>query len=167
MTETVMVLTPNVRRQEIVERRYRLSPRNSTRAAQPFRVLVEHRVDNVYKGFVAREQPMPAGEQISLEPTLAKLLAQHFHHSAVWRNVYIAFEYRCCRNAISHFKQCVQTVGARLVRTHHSEVCTVIIQLHHVAQIAPEDFCSFGVCLARHCEGRRICPEVGQNEITQ
>jgi hypothetical protein len=38
-------------------------------------VLVEHGINDVDEGFVAREEAVPAGQQITFEPTLALVLA--------------------------------------------------------------------------------------------
>src|SRR5436190_2152865 len=45
VAEAVVVLPPDVRRQEIVERGDGTPPRDVPRGLQPLRVLVEHRVD--------------------------------------------------------------------------------------------------------------------------
>ena len=52
---------------------------------QPFRVLVEHRVHDVDECFVAGEKAVPPGEQITFEPSLAHVLAENFHHAAIFR----------------------------------------------------------------------------------
>ena len=46
-------------------------------------MLIEHRVDDVDEGLVAREQAMASGEQVSFEPAFAQMLAQHLHDAAV------------------------------------------------------------------------------------
>jgi hypothetical protein len=38
--------------------------------------LVEHRVDDVNKGLIAGKEAVPAGEQVSFEPSLAGVLAE-------------------------------------------------------------------------------------------
>src|SRR5208337_4949399 len=61
MAKAVMVLAPNMRGEKIVERGYRPAPGNLAAALKPFRMLVEHRIDDVDEGLVAIEQPVPAG----------------------------------------------------------------------------------------------------------
>src|SRR5437899_1742681 len=51
--------------------------------AQPFDVLVDHRVDDVDERLVAGEQPVPAGQQVALQPALAGVFRQDLHDSAV------------------------------------------------------------------------------------
>ena len=53
MAETVVILPPHVRAQEVIERGDRAAPRNVAANLQPFRVLVEHGIDNVNEGLVA------------------------------------------------------------------------------------------------------------------
>ncbi len=45
-------------------------------------MLVEHRIDDMNESLVAVEQPMPAGQQVALQPTLTLVLAQHLHHTS-------------------------------------------------------------------------------------
>ena len=81
--EAVVVLAPDVRGQQVVERRDRPPPRDVARHLQPLRVLVEHRVDDVDERLVAGEEAVAAGEQVALQPALAEVLAQHLHHAPV------------------------------------------------------------------------------------
>ena len=83
VAEAVVVLPPDVRRQQVVERGDRPPPGNVPRHLQPFGVLVEHRIDDVDERLVAGKEAVPAGEQISFQPALALVLAQHLHHAAV------------------------------------------------------------------------------------
>ena len=81
--EAVVVLAPDVRGEQVVQRRDRPPPRDVARDLQPLRVLVEHRVDDVDERLVAGEQPVAAGQQVALQPALAEVLAEHLHHAAV------------------------------------------------------------------------------------
>src|SRR5215208_7025260 len=70
VAEAVVILLPDVRGQEIVERGDRSSPGQAARNLEPLGVLVEHGIYDVDEGFVAGEWAMPAGEQISFQPAL-------------------------------------------------------------------------------------------------
>ena len=83
MRESIVVLAPDVRAQQIVQRGDLAPPRQARGHLQPFGVLIEHRIDDVNEGFVAVEQAVPPGQQVSLEPALALVLAQHLHHPAL------------------------------------------------------------------------------------
>ena len=67
MAEAVVILPPDVRGQEIVERSDRAPPLDLVGALQPSSVLIDHRIDNMDEGLVAGEKSMPAGQQISLD----------------------------------------------------------------------------------------------------
>ena len=83
MAEAVVVLPPDVGSEQIVERSDRSPPRDVPRDFLPFRMLVEHRVDDVNECFVAGKETVASSQQISFEPTLTHVLAQHFHHAAI------------------------------------------------------------------------------------
>ena len=85
MREAVVILPPDMARQQIVQRRDRLPPRQSARDLQPLGVLVEHRIDDVRKRLVGIEQTVASGQQVALEPSLALVLAQNLEHAAVRR----------------------------------------------------------------------------------
>src|SRR3546814_11938930 len=44
---------------------------------EPLGVLVEHRIDDVHERLIAVEHAVTSGEQVSLEPALALMLAEH------------------------------------------------------------------------------------------
>ena len=81
--KAVVVLPPDMARQQIVERGDRSTPFDVAADLQPFRMLVEHGIDDVDEGLVAGEEAVPAGQQIAFEPALALVLAQHLHHPPV------------------------------------------------------------------------------------
>ena len=89
MAETVVVLTPDVRAEEIIERRDRPPPGDVARHLEPFRMLIEHRVHDMNEAFVAGEKTVTSGEQITFQPALAHVLTQDFHDTPVWRQVLI------------------------------------------------------------------------------
>src|SRR6476660_6327549 len=61
VAEAVVILPPDVGRQEIIERADRAPPRYLVAHFQPLRMLIEHRVDDVDKRLVAGKKPVPAG----------------------------------------------------------------------------------------------------------
>src|SRR5262249_60626795 len=52
-------------------------------------MLVEHRINDVDEGLVAREQAVAAGQQVAFEPALAQMLAEHLHHPALRREMHV------------------------------------------------------------------------------
>ena len=89
MAEAVVVLPPDVRGEQIVQRGDGPAPGDVAAYLEPLGVLVEHRIDDVDEGFVAGEEAVPAGEQIAFEPALAHVLAEDFHDAAVGRDVVV------------------------------------------------------------------------------
>ena len=89
MREAVVVLAPDVRAEQVVERGDRAPPRDLARHLQPLRVLVEHRVDDVDERLVAVEEAVPARQQIALEPALAEVLGEDLHHATVGREAHV------------------------------------------------------------------------------
>ena len=81
--EAVVILAPDMARQEVVQRGDRPPPGDVIAHLQPLGVLVEHRIDDVDERLVAGEEAVPAGEQIALEPALALVLAEHLHYPPV------------------------------------------------------------------------------------
>src|ERR1700730_10810190 len=105
VAETVMVLPPNVRRQQVVERRDTLPPGDIPRYLKPFRVLIEHGIDDVNESFVAGEKTMASGQQVTLEPPLAQMFTQHFHHPSIGRRVLVDWQSRLHEDLVGDFIQ--------------------------------------------------------------
>ena len=122
MREAVVVLAPDVRAQEVVERRDRPAPRDVARHLQPLRVLVEHRVDDVDERLVAVEEAVPAREEIALEPALAEMLREHLHHAAVRGQPLVGRLGLGDPGAAGDREDVAEPVRRRLVRAEQPEV---------------------------------------------
>ena len=137
MREAVVILPPDVRGQQVIQRGDRPPPRDLPRHLQPLGVLIEHRVDDVHERLVGVEQPVPAGQQIAFEPALALVLAQHLHHAAL-----AAPDGRRpgCVSAIplplGRLEHVAQPVRDGLVRAEEAEVARLLIGLDDIAQEA-------------------------------
>ena len=75
MAEAIVVLPPDVRREQVVERRNGAAPGKIVRDLEPLGVLVEHRIDDVNEGFVAGKKTVAACEQVTFEPAFALVFA--------------------------------------------------------------------------------------------
>ena len=136
VAEAVVVLAPDMARQQVVQRPDRPPPRNVVAHLQPLGVLVEHRVDDVDEGLVAREEAVPAGQQIAFEPALALVLAEHLHDPPVGGEmvvVGIGFRHPGAVGDLEHVLPAVRVV---FVGAEQAEVARVHVQLHDVAQEA-------------------------------
>ena len=138
MGEAVVILPPDMRREQIIQRRDRLAPRDCFGRLQPFRMLIEHRVDDVDERLVAREKAVTAGEQVAFEPALAEVLAQDLHDAAV--DAEIDVDILDARHPLlaADLVDRVETVRGGLIRTEQAEILVGEVQLHHVAQKRPE-----------------------------
>ena len=73
MAQAIMILTPDMTGEQIIERSDRAPPVEPARHLEPLGMLIEHRIDDVDEGLVAVEQAMPSGQQIAFQPALAEI----------------------------------------------------------------------------------------------
>ena len=91
--EAVVILLPDVGGEQIVQRGDLPPPGQFRCDLQPLGVLAEHRVDDANEGLVAVKQPVPPGQQISFQPTLALVLAEHrIEHASGRREEFIILD---------------------------------------------------------------------------
>jgi hypothetical protein len=95
-------------------------------------VLVEHRVDDVDERLIAREEAVPAGQEVALKPALALVLAEHLHHPPVGRQVIIPGISFRDPGTIGHLERILPAVRVILVRTEKPEIPFLHVQLHDV-----------------------------------
>jgi hypothetical protein len=136
MREAVVVLAPNVRCEQIVERGDGLAPGNRTRGFQPFRMLIEHGIDDVNEGFVAGKKTVAASQEIALKPAFAHMLAENFHNASISGQVFINRQGGGFPGLAGDIEKGIQAVGSGLVRTEDAEIACLEVALHDVAQIA-------------------------------
>ena len=134
VAKAVVILPPDVRAEQVIERADRPPPANVVADLQPLGVLIEHRVDDVDERLVARKEPVPAGEQISFEPALALMLAEHFHHTAVGAEMIVLGIDLGHVTAVGHFQHVLPAVRVILVGAEEAEVLALQILLHDVAE---------------------------------
>ena len=132
---------------------------------QPLGVLVEHRVDDVDERLVAVEQPVPPGQQVTLEPALAQVLRQHLHHPAVRGQLVIARDDLPVEGPAGHVEHRVKPVRGRLVRSPQPEGPGV------PRDDVPQEGAEHAGVLRLRAAGRRdrdrVVPEVGHVQVVQ
>ena len=74
-------------------------------------MLVEHRIHDMDKGFIAREQTVATREQIAFQPALAQVLAQHLHDATLRREMNVIGLDPLHPYAIGYLEHVVQTIG--------------------------------------------------------
>ena len=165
--EAVVILPPDVRGQQVVQRRDLPPPRQVRRDLQPLGVLVEHRIDDVDERLVAIEKAVPAGEQVAFEPAFALVLAQHFHHAAGGREKFVVRHGRRVPLALGHFEQGFEAVGDRLVGAEDPEIALLAVQLRDVAQEAPEHVRVADAAHSRRGHVDRVVAEIRHPQVAQ
>ena len=128
-------------------------------------MLVEHRVDDVDERLVAVEQPVPSGEQVTLEPALAKVLGQHLHHPTVGRKMIIAGEQLGIPGPVGLLEDQLEPVRGRLVGTHDAEVAR--IGHDDVAQEGPHHLRGLAQLGGGSSDRHGVGAEVRHGEITE
>ena len=168
MGEAVVVLLPHVGREEVVERGDPGPPREVPRDLQPLGVLVEHGVDDVDEGLVAVEEPVPAGQQVALQPALALVLAQHrIEHPAVAGQELVVLPDGGVPLAVGHLEHRTEQVGQRLVGPEDPEVAVLLVESHHVAEELAQHLGVPGVHRAGGGDGHGVVAEVGHAQVVQ
>ena len=146
MGEAIVVLLPDVRREQVVQRRDLAPPRQFERDLQPFRMLAEHRIDDADEGLIAVEQAVSPRQQIALEPSLALMLAEHgVQDATLRREKLIVVDFAGVPLAIGDLKDVAEKIRKRLVRTEDAEIALVLVEARHVAK----EFARAPRCLAR------------------
>ena len=168
MGEAVVVLLPDVRGEEVVQRRDLAPPRQLKRDLQPFRMLAEHGINDADKGLIAVEQAVPAGQQIALEPALALMLAEHrVQHAALRSEKFIVVDFAGVPLPICDLEYVAEKIRKGFVRTEDAEVALVLVEARHIAQEFAEHH---GVLRADRARGRdrdRVIAEVRHLQIAQ
>ena len=131
-------------------------------------MLAEHRVDDADEGLIAVEQPVPAGQQVSFEPTFALVLAEHrVQHPTGRREELIVLYLPRVPLTVGDFEDRAQEIREGLIGTEDAEVALILIQLGHVAQELPEYKRILAVHGAGRRHGDRVSVEVRHAQVAQ
>ena len=163
-----MILPPHVRREQIRQRGDRAAPRDLRRRdLQPFRMLVEHRVDQVDEGLVGAEEAVPTGQEVALEPPLAGVLAQDLHDAPLLGEVVVLGKRLCHPDPVRHLEHCAEAVGLVFVGREGAKVPRLLIELREIPQEDAERLRRLRdhVAGCRHVDG--VLPEVRHAQVAQ
>jgi hypothetical protein len=135
MGETVVVLAPDGRGDQEVQRGDARPPGDVLADRQPLGVLVVHAVDDMDEGLVGREKAVSSGQDIALVPALQGVLGEHLEHASIRRELaavgvlgLVVAEPEFLRDLVDR----IELVRGVLVRAEHPEVVHVLC--HDVAQ---------------------------------
>ena len=131
-------------------------------------MLAEHRVDDANEGLIAVEQPVPPGQQISFQPTLALVLAEHrVQHASGGREEFIILYFPGVPLTVGDFKDRAQEIRECLIGTEDAEIALILIQLGHVAQELAQHERILAVDGAGRRHIHRVVVEVRHAQIAQ
>src|SRR5271170_7963873 len=98
-------------------------------------MLAEHRVNDTDKGLVAVEKAVSPCQKITLEPSLALMLAEHgIQDATLRREKLIILNFAGVPLTTGDLEDIAKQVRKRLVRTEDAEVALVLVEAGHVAQ---------------------------------
>src|ERR1700684_2603076 len=117
-----------MRREQVIQRRDRLAPGDLLADFDPFCMLIEHRIDDVDEGLVAREKAMASGEEISFKPAFAQMLAQDLHDAPIDAEINVDIFDLSHPFLTGYLINGVQSVRRRLVRTKQPKILFVEIK---------------------------------------
>ena len=110
---------------------------------------------------------MPSGEQVALEPALALVLAEHFHHPPGGREKFVVWFGGRVPLPLGHLEQRFQAVGECLVRAENAEIALLVIQLRHITQETPEHMGVADAARARRGHVDRVVAEIRHPQVVQ
>ena len=165
--ETVVILTPDVRGQEIVQRRDRSAPGQVRRDLQPLGVLIEHGIHDVDECLVAVEESMPTGEQVALEPALTLVLTEHLHHAAAGSEKLVVRHRRGVPLAIGRFEHRLQSIREGFIRAEDPEIPLRHILAFHVAKEAAQHMRVTDAGHPRRGHLHRVAAKIRQPQVAQ
>ena len=136
MTKTVMVLAPPARSQYIVDTRYSAAPFDVTALGEKLSILVNHAADDLQKCFIASKHGMAASQDIALHQALHIVFRQHFHDSAITRQILIPLHDRPLPATASSLEYLVKLVGISFVWAHETEVLIISVETKDLGQVS-------------------------------
>src|ERR1035441_513406 len=85
-----------------------------------------------------RQSPESRWATPTLQPALALMLAEHFHHPPRGSEKFVVRHGRSVPLAFGLFKEGFQPVGERLIRSKDAEILLLMVQFLHIAQEWPQ-----------------------------
>src|SRR5665647_456015 len=113
-------------------------------------MLIEHRIDNMNKCFVACKQPVSSGKQVSFEPAFALMFAQYFHCPSLGCEKFVIILCLSFPLPVGQLKNGVQTIGKDFVGAENPEIILVLVKFYHIAKELTKH-----MCVRRHYRTRR------------
>ncbi len=117
MREAIMILLPDMRSQNDIQRSNFFSPAQLVAYFEPLCMLSSHGIDDAGKALIAVKEAMTARQQVSFQPAFAHMLRQHgVEESAISCQELIIIMHLAIPLTIRCFKRIIQTVGQCFIR---------------------------------------------------
>ena len=111
---------------------------------------------------------MPPGQQISFQPTLALVLAEHrVQHASGGREEFIILDFPGIPLAVGDFKNRAQKIRECLIGAEDAEIALILIQLGHIAQELTQHERILAVNGAGRGHIHRVVMEVRHAQVAQ
>jgi hypothetical protein len=165
MGEAIVHLLPDVGGEEVIEGGDGRAPGEASGDLEPLGVLIEHGIHDVDEGLIAVEETVSTGEQITFEPALTLMLAEHLHDATVPGQELIGFEGLGLPLAMGDFEQGTEAIGEGDVGTEDAEVAMGLVEFDDVAEEHPEFVGVGGLDGTRGGDVNGVVTEVGEDEI--
>ena len=167
MREAVVVLPPHMAREQIIERGNRSPPRQLPRHFQPFRVLIEHRIDDMRERLIGIEQAVAPGQQIPFQPALALVFAQHLQDTSLRRQPLVVRLDVCHPLPVGGAEDRIQPVRRGFVGAEDPKVLRPFVMRDDIAQEASEHARVFRFDRTRCLDGDAVLAKVWQAQGAQ
>ena len=134
MGKAIVILAPDGRGDQQIDGGNGFAPWQFAGDRQPFRVLIDHGIDHMHKGFVGGEKAVTAAEYVTFIPTLQRMFRQHFQHTPIraqMTTLLIFWPVVAEPQLGSRLIQRIELVGRSFIRAEHPE--GVHIPAHSVA----------------------------------
>ena len=82
VAESVVIVSPCMACEQNIQRCDRFAPCMLVALLQPLGVLRHHRIDDLRESLIGGPHAMPTSKQVSFKPSLTKMFAQYFQHTA-------------------------------------------------------------------------------------
>ncbi len=121
----------------------------------------------MHECFVAIEQAVPSGEQVTLQPAFALMLTQHLHHTSVACEEFVILDFIRQPLSVGGFEHRFESVRECLVRAENAEIALLRVQLGDVAQKAAQDVGVAGTAESRRAHVERVVAKVRHAQVAQ
>ena len=158
-----MVVAPGRRGEQDVEAGHLGAPGEGCGLLEPLAVLHGLRGTHHREGLVRREEAVPSGERVALQPAVTVVLGEHLHHPPVTRECDIVVGDLLHEGTVGDGEDISEPIAGGLIGTEQAEC--VGVRGVEVAQQAAQPAGRLGEGAVVHLDLDGIVAEVGHHQI--